>query len=236
MNTKNFVTLADENAKKYSFLKKFCKYLKNISYHQYEKEKHLLLAEFKKILSNIKELNVNDVLVDYDVRYRYTTPLEYILMTGVSDIVDYFLAEYMEKIDFEFSFPMYCKNILSILYGNLQHRGCSTDVLLPLIYKIEDVAFLDEESSNSKSLAIVNFLILQKDNYTSSEHFLKILETKRVELLEAREATIISELLLSIMQTQQRVDNEKYPKSEKLTKLSELLSKFTIDIEALKVK
>ncbi len=228
-----FISITDENTKKYSFFKKFCKYLKGISFQKYQEEKHLLSGEFKKIISNVKGFDINDVLVDHDARYRYTTPLEYILMTKRDDIISSFLTEHIDLISFELNSP-YQEDLLMVLYKNLTWRGCPSDVLLPLIYKSENLNFLAEESSVSKKLQMVSFMILQKDNYECSESFLEVLETKNIELLEQRELHIISEIALSAVQSQARVNDDKYPKSERLTKLGELLEKFSADLENLK--
>ncbi|MGE4457147.1 MAG: hypothetical protein AB7E13_09430 [Arcobacteraceae bacterium] len=216
------VEIAENNTKRYEPLKVFCEKVRNMPYYKWKEKEVLLSAEFEDIIGNqIKNFDINDILIDFKTPNRYSTPLQYILFTDIDVFISKTYKRFLDviEINIEEKHPTLCfKNLLSLLYENLMSDYGRTDVLLPLIYKSENIDFFKTEQSISRKLQITNFLIIQKDNYVCSDAFLKKLKNVHEELLADREKFIISELKLSLNQSLSKIDSNDCPSSEKMKK------------------
>lgn len=227
----NIVEIAYQNDMKYQRLKDYCKSIQGIK--QDIEYNHL---EIFTIIASIEDFNINDVISNYKTRYRYTTILEVVLKTQKFKVIDAIFAKYLHEIkESIYISDTLNTDLLSVLYANLKFDSYKTDLLTPLMYRFENLAFINEEDSISQKLVILSYLEYQKDNYPCTSDFLEKIKVKYQEILKNKENSIYSkfqEALYKIDSSINELLSEKnYITSEKMENFKELITSLKKEIE-----
>lgn len=212
MNTIEVVYANDE---KYIGLKNFCNSIKGnnqSSFNSYfiDSEKNILNIEDKLLfaIDSIKDFNINDIVHNYHCPYRYTTVLEYILRTENSSIINIIFNKYLNEIKEDICInENHSYKLLTILYANLEHDNCITDTLTILIFKFENLEFLNVIDKFERKLLILRYLDNQKDNFNCRENFYVLIKSKYKEVLQEQELYIFKIFEKYVNSTQQLVNN-----------------------------
>lgn len=150
-------------------------------------------------IESTKDFNINDVVHNYHGKYRFTTPLEFVLKTENPRVINFVLEKYINEIENDiFLNDFISYKLLNVLYSNLEMDNCITDTITPLVYKFEYIDFIDEVSNFELKLTILRYFIEQKENYISSELFINKIENKYKEVLKEQEKQIFKQFFNSI--------------------------------------
>lgn len=212
---------AEANTEKYKMFAVVCRKLE--SYFQDKELEDNLIQEIIGYVENMSDFDINDIVINWHARYRYTTVLEYVLKTEKYELIKYFYKKY--DINKNFSVEKISYDLLTAIYANLNYGSYTTDVITELIFKFETLDFLKEQNSSNQKLVILNYFKVQAENrnYLCSDSFLEQIKLSYKEALKYREAKILSELSISINQAKNDMEkivvDLQYEASEKFKRL-----------------
>lgn len=227
----NIAEIAHQNETKYLKLKEYCK-----SIHGIKQDIEYNFMDIFTIIDSIENFNINDVIFNYKTKYRYTTILEVILKTQKFKVIDAIFAKYLHDIKTSIKISDTLNfDLLSVMYANLDSNSCQKDVLTPLMYKFENLDFLNEEDSISQKLVILRYLENQKDNNPCTDEFLERIKVKYQEILESKERNIYSKFQESLYKIdssiKELISEDRYEMSEKMKNFKELIITLKKEIE-----
>ena len=231
----NINELVNFNNEKYVGFKNFCNSIKGYNQSTFDSyfsdtETNNLNIEDKLLfaIESIKDFNINDIVNNFHCHYCYTTVLEYILRTEKRTLISTFINKYLNDIKKEITLNETSYELLTVLYSNLDYDNCLTDTLTPLIFKFESLDFINVINKHEQKLVVINYLIYQKDNFSCSDNFLKLINAKYDEVLQQQEEFIIKKFNESIEYSQILINNlnanKKYKPSEKMKYFETLIN------------
>lgn len=124
--------------------------------------------------------------------------------------------------------------MLSVLYANLKYDSCKTDLLTPLMYRFENLDFINEEDSINQKLVILRYLENQKDNYPCTSDFLEKVKVKYQEILVSKENSIYSKFQESLYKIDasinELISERNYIPSKKMENFKDLITSLKNEI------
>lgn len=232
MNIHELATLNDE---KYIGFKSYCNSLKgynhaNLDCRYTDSDQNDLTAEDKLsfAIESIKDFNINDIVHNYHCPYRYTTVLEFVLRTDKYQIINYMIKRFYNEIKNEIYIDETLSyDLLTVLYSNLNFDNCVTDTITPLVFKFENLDFINVIEKFEQKIIVLRYFINQKDNYPCSDNFLNSIYLKYQEVLQKQEQLIFKKFTNYVVQTQayvnELISDLKYVPSEDMKEFHKLI-------------